>query len=47
MLKRIIKFFKRKRFERECPFVRCTCCNYHYFDENDKGRCKLEERLGL
>ena len=47
MFKKIVRYFKQKKFDKKCPDVRCTCCNYHYFDEDDKGHCKLKEKLKL
>jgi hypothetical protein len=32
-------------FKEKCPDVRCTCCSYHYYDENDESRCGLEDQL--
>lgn len=47
MFKKIIRYFKLKKFKKQCPHVGCTCCNNSYFDENDEFHCKLAEKLGL
>jgi len=36
------------RFHRECPHVRCSCCNAaHYDDDDHNDYCELEKELGL
>lgn len=47
MIKKLIIKIKQKKFEKKCPTVRCTCCNYHYFNEDNHGVCRLKEELKL
>lgn len=46
MLKKIIKYFKLKRFNKQCPKIICKECKYYYYDY-DKRCCYLLEKLGL
>ena len=42
-----VEIIKDTEFKKQCPDVRCTKCDYHYYDENDESCCQLYEQLGL
>ena len=47
MIRRIKRFLALRKFNKECPHVRCTFCNKSYADENGNRSCNLKRRLGL
>ena len=47
LIRRIKNKRRHKKFEQKCPNVRCDCCNYHYYNKNNRGCCELKNALGL
>ena len=47
MFAKVKYWFRKRKFEKHCPNVRCDCCNYHYYNENDRGCCALKEEYKL
>lgn len=46
MIKRIKKYFTKRKFIKLCNHIPCTYCPNFIYDHKD-GRCKLAEDLGL
>lgn len=40
MIKKIIEWYKKLRFNLECPDMRCDCCPYLY----NTNKCILKDR---
>ena len=47
MLYKLKYLFRKRKFNKECPDVRCDCCNYYFYNEHNRGCCTLKEKYKL
>ena len=40
-------WLREKRFKIQCPDMRCFCCSYYYWDEENNGYCDLKSKYKL